>query len=118
MRNELEPPGLDTDAQSISQARDDAHDEVDGGALPMKDRPEALQEGAATGDAPQLAPATPIGMAVGAEIPPSRPALIRTVRIRAEMLRGIPLARSSPRAHDTGCPRCVGLPARARGVPT
>src|SRR5213594_264630 len=84
----------------------------------MKDRPEALQEGAATGDAQQLAPATPIGMAVGAEIPPSRPALIRTVRIRAEMLRGIHLARSSPRGHDTGWRRCGGLRARGGGVLT
>ena len=39
---------------------------------------------------------------IGAEIAEPHPALIRTVRIRAEMPRGIHLARPSPRGHDAG----------------
>src|SRR5215475_11866259 len=72
---DLEHPRRTPDAQAFSQARDDTHDEVDGGALPMKDRPKTLQEVAATGDAEQLPPGTAIGMAIGAEIAPSHPAL-------------------------------------------
>jgi hypothetical protein len=96
---DLEHPRRAPDAQALRQARDDPHDEVDGGALPMKDRPEALQEVAATGDAQQLAPATATGMAVGADIPPSRPAPIGTVRVRAKVRRGVDLA-AAPARHD------------------
>ena len=46
----------------------------------MKDRPKGLEKIAATGDTQQLSPGTTIGMAIGAEIPPGDPALIRTVR--------------------------------------
>src|SRR3989442_12094170 len=39
-------------------------------------------------------------MTIGTEIAPSHPAAIVTVRIGAEMLRGLHLARPSPRGHD------------------
>src|SRR5260370_40706243 len=42
------------------------------------------------------------GITIAAEIPEPQPALIRTVWIRAEMLRGLHLARPSPRGHDAG----------------
>src|SRR6266446_690283 len=61
-----------------------------------------LLEVAATAGAMQLAPGATVGVTVGAEIAEPHPALIRTVRIRAEMLRGIHLARPSPRGHDAG----------------
>src|SRR4030095_9106166 len=66
--SDLKPPRRAADAQSLNQARDNTHDEVNGGALPMQERPEALQEGAATGDAEQLPPGTPMRMALGTEI--------------------------------------------------
>src|SRR5439155_17887003 len=68
----------------------------------MKDRAMGLLEVAATAGAMQLAPGAAAGMTIGAEIAEPHPALIRTVRIRAEMLRGIHLARPSPRGHDAG----------------
>src|SRR5882724_4840354 len=61
-----------------------------------------LLEVAATAGAMQLAPWSTAGMPIGAEIAEPHPALIRTVRIGAEMLRGIHLARPSPRGHDAG----------------
>src|SRR5262245_60219895 len=70
---DLEHPRGAPDTQALGQAHEDAHDELDRGALTMKDRAESLEKVAATDDAEQLAPASPIGMAVGAEIAPSRP---------------------------------------------
>src|SRR5215208_1081832 len=75
IRIDLEHPRRAPDAQALSQARDDTHDEVDGGTLPMKDRPEALQEVAATGDA--------------ADIPHREPDLDAFLSIKP----GIPLAQ-------------------------
>src|SRR5262249_31771229 len=60
---------------------------------------QGLQEVATTDDAQQLSPGPAIGMAIGAEIPPTRPAPIGTVRIGAEMVRGVDLAAAPPR-HD------------------
>src|SRR6266571_5727871 len=50
----------------------------------------------------QLAPGAAAGMTVSAEIAEPHPALIRTGRRRAEMLRGVHLARPSSRGHDAG----------------
>ena len=65
----------------------------------MKDRPEALQEVAATGDAEQLPPGTTVGMAIGAEIAPAHPAAIGTVWVGAEMHGGVDLT-VAPSCHD------------------
>src|SRR6266849_2269268 len=68
----------------------------------MKDRAMGLEEVALTTAARQLAPGVAAGMTIGVEITEPHPALIRTIRMRAEMLRGIHLARPSPRGHDAG----------------
>src|SRR5262249_36337327 len=118
IRLDLEHPRRAPDAQALSQARDDTHDEVDGGTLPMKDRPEALQDAAATGDAEQLPPGTTVGMAIGAEIAPAHPTPVRTVRIGTEMGRGIDLTGASSRHHHAWGRSAGGLWARATGVRT
>jgi hypothetical protein len=108
---DLEDPRRAPDAQPLSQARDDPHDEVDGGALAMKDGAEGLKKIAATGDAEQLPPGAPIGMAIGAEIAPAHPAAIGTVRVGAEMAGGVDLTPTSARHDDAwgwGC-RGVGV---------
>ena len=69
-------------------------------ALAMQRGAMGLVEIAATAGAMQLAPGATVGVTVGTDIAEPHPALIRTVRIRAEMLRGIHLARPSPRGHD------------------
>src|SRR2546427_1717660 len=67
-----------------------------------------LLEVAATAAAMQLPPGATAGMTVGTNIAQPEPALIRTVRIRAEMPRGLHLARPSPRGHEAGW-RATGL---------
>src|SRR5262245_2455221 len=96
---DLEDPRRAPDAQPLGQARDDPHDEVDRGALAMEKGAEGLQKVVATHDAQQLPPGTAVGMPIGAEIAPAHPAPIRTVRMGAEMLRGIDLTAASAR-HD------------------
>ena len=97
---DLEHPRRAPDAQALGQARDDAHDELDRGALAMKERAEGLEKIAATDDTQQLPPGTATGMAIGAEIAPAHPAPIGTVRVRAEMRGGVDLAAAPPRGHD------------------
>src|SRR5215467_14008233 len=86
------------DAQSLGQARDHTYYQIHRHTLTMKDGAEGLQKVAATGDAQQLAPGAPIGMAVGAEITPAHPAAIGTVRIRAEMRGGVDVTVAYPLA--------------------
>src|SRR5439155_383725 len=115
---DLEHPRRAPDTQAFGQARDDTHDELDGGALAMKDRAESLQEIATTDHTQQLPPGTTIGMAIGAEIAPSRPSPIGTVRVRAEMAGGVDLAAAPSRRHDAWWRSCGGLRVRGGGVLT
>src|SRR5215471_16267304 len=116
----LEHPRGPTDAQAFGEARDDAHDELDGGALAVKDRAERLEKIVTTDHTQQLPPGTTIGMAIGTEIPPAHPASRGTVWIRAEMGGGVDLTSASPRGHDArwrgaGCLR-VGVAGVRTGV--
>jgi hypothetical protein len=97
---DLDPPRRAPDTQALGQARHDAHDELNGGVLAIKERAESLEKVAATDDAPPLAPASPIGMAVGADIPPSRPPSVPAIWVRTEMGGGVDLAAASPCGHD------------------
>src|SRR5262249_43065618 len=100
IRIDLEHPRGAPDAQSLGQAREDTHDEVDGGAFAMKDRAEGLEKVATTGDTQQLPPGTATGMAIGAEIPPAHTAAIGAVQVGAEMGGGVDLASAPPRRDD------------------
>jgi len=91
----LEHPCCASDAQPFGSSRHYAHNEFDRCALAMKQRAEGLQKVTATGDAQPLPPLAPTGMAVGAQIPQSHPAPIRTIRMRTAMMRGIHLAFSA-----------------------
>src|SRR5262249_12849890 len=98
---DLEHPRGAPDAQFLGQAREDTHDEVDGGAFAMKDRAEGLEKVATTGDTQQLPPGTATGMAISAEIPPAHTAAICTVPVGAEMGGGADWA-SAPRGGEEG----------------
>ena len=50
------------DAQALGSARDDAHDELDRGALAMEEGAEGLEKIAATDDTQELPPGTTVGM--------------------------------------------------------
>ena len=78
----------------------------------MKDRAKGLEKGAVTGDAQQLPPATATGMAIGAEIAPSRPAAIGTVRVRTKVRRGINLTAAPSCGHDARWRGAGGLCGR------
>ena len=97
---DLEPPRRAPDAQAFGQARDDPYNEVRRGPLPVKDGAEGLQKVAVTDDAQQLAPGTATGMAVGTEVTQPEPAAIATVRVRAEVGRGVDLTTASARQDD------------------
>src|SRR5215475_12504077 len=104
--------------QPLGQAGDDAYDKLDRGALAMKDGAEGLQKIATTDDTQQLPPGTATGMAISAEIAPAHPAPIGTVRVRAEVRRGIHLAAAPSRGHDARGRACGGLWARVGAVRT
>src|SRR5712691_6349353 len=97
IRVHLEHPGDSADAQALSQRAHRPHQPLGRHALAMQWRAMGLLEVAATAGAMQLSPWSTAGMPIGAEIAEPHPALIRTVRIRAEMPRGIHLVRPSPR---------------------
>src|SRR3989442_13437271 len=84
----------------------------------MQERAEGLQKVAATGDAQQLPPGTAIGMAIRAEVAPSHPSPIGTVRIRAKVRRGVDLAAAPSRRHEAWWRSCGGLRAGSGGVLT
>jgi hypothetical protein len=96
----LEHPCRASDAQPFGQTGDDAYDEIDGCALAVKERTKSLEKVATTDHTQQLLPGPTIGMAIGAEIAPSHPAPIETIRVRAAMDGGVNLASASPRRHD------------------
>src|SRR5882724_4577439 len=99
---DFEHAGDGTNAQPFRQGAHRPHQPLGHHTLAMQRRAVGLLEVAATAGAMQLAPGATVGVTVGAEIAEPHPALIRTGRIRAEMLRGLHLARPSPRGHDAG----------------
>jgi len=100
MRGHRTPPRRPPAPHACGQARADAHDERDGGALARQDRPEGLQKRAATDEAPQWPPAPPMAVAIGADSPPARPPLVPAIRVRTAMRGGVDLAAAA-RRHDT-----------------
>src|SRR5262249_40780591 len=98
----FEHPRGASDAQSLSQAGDDAHDQLDRGALAVKDGAEGLQKVAATDHTQQLSPWTAVRMPISAEVAPAHPAAIGTVWVGAELGGGVHLATAPPCGHDAG----------------
>ena len=73
----------------VGQARDDAHDEVNRGALPMEDRTVRFQQIAAAQRAVKLTPGAAAGMAIGTPVAQPQPAVIVTAFMGAKVQRGI-----------------------------
>src|SRR4029450_13034058 len=112
---DLEHPRCAPDAHAFGQARQDAHDELDRHPFAMEEGAEGLEKGATTDHTPQLPPGTTIGMAIGAEMAPADPAPRGTVRVRAEVHRGVDLAAAPPGGEDGGWRRCGGWRAGGGG---
>ena len=97
---ELEQARRAPDAQPFGQTRHDAHDELGRGALAMEHGAVRLREIPVAGDTLQLAPGLATGMAVGANIAPPEPAVIRAIVLGTELPRGVDGAPASPREDD------------------
>jgi len=102
VRVHLEHPRGTTDAQTLSQAANHVHDELDGCVLAMQERAERLEKIATTDTTQQLSPGTTTGMAIGPDIAPADPAPIGTIWVGAEMPGGVHLAAAPPCGHDAG----------------
>src|SRR5438132_13063622 len=95
-------PGYSTDAQALCQRAHRPHQLLGRHALAMQRGAMGLLEVTFTAGAIQLAPGTAARMAIGTQVAPADPAAIRTVRVRAEVCRGVHLARAAARGDDTG----------------
>src|SRR6266446_1674450 len=84
----------------------------------MEEGAEGLEKIATTDHTQQLPPGTAMGMAIGAEIAPADPSPRGTVRVRAEVRRGVDLAASPPRGHDARWRGAGGLRVEVAGVRT
>src|SRR5436309_7954256 len=102
IRVHFEHPGDRADAQALRQRAHRPHQKVDRHTLAMQRGAMGLLEIAITARAMQLPPGATTGMPIGTDIAEPDPAPIGTVRMRAEMPRGVHVARPSPRRHDTG----------------
>src|SRR5262249_36350007 len=88
------------------------------GALAVKKCAEGLQKVAATDHTQELSPGAPIGMAIGAEIPPADPAPRGTIWVRAEVHRGIDVAAAPPRGPEARGGSGGGVGVGVSGVRT
>src|SRR5439155_8232637 len=107
---DLENARRASDAQAFSQTRDDPHDQLFRGALPIKERPVRRREIALAGDTLQLTPGLSTGMSVGAAVAASAPAVIGASVIRTAMrssVDGAP-ASSGEGEHRRGRARRLG----------
>jgi hypothetical protein len=114
----LDHPCGAPDAQAPGHTGEHPYEQLRGHALAVEERAKSLQKGAATDDAQQLAPAPPVGMAVGTEIAPARPAPVPAIRMRAELGGRVDLAAAPSRRLKTRGRSCGGLRAGGRRVRT
>src|SRR5205823_6193924 len=89
VRIDLEHPRGAADAQALSEAADDVHEEVDRDALAMEQGAVMLWKVPFAGRTVELTPLTPARMAVGAQVAQPQPAAVVTVRMRTKVPRGV-----------------------------
>src|SRR6266851_1294500 len=98
---DLKHPSYRADAQAFRQCAHRPYQLLGRHALAMQGRAVGLLEIATAVGAMQLSPWSTAGMPIGTEIAQPHPTPIGTDRMRAEMPRGVHVARPSPRGHDT-----------------
>jgi len=86
---DFKDPGHGTEAEAFGQSRHGPYQLLGFHLLAMQRGAMGLQEMPLAAETHQLAPPSAVGMAVGADIPPAHPAVIRTGGLRAEMPGGI-----------------------------
>src|SRR2546428_6784546 len=85
IRVHLEHPRGGPNAQTLSQTRQHAHDQLHGDLFAMKDGAMMLGKIAFARGTVELSPGTTIGMPIGAQIAPSQPAAIATAGMGTEV---------------------------------
>jgi hypothetical protein len=86
---DVKDPSRGTATQALSQAGQDAYDEVDLGLFAVKHRAVMLQKKAVTRGAVELTPGAATGMAIGPQVVQSWPAAIRTIAVGTKVHRGV-----------------------------
>src|SRR5947209_11464732 len=102
IRVHLEYPGDGTNAQPFRQRTHRPHQPLGHHTLAMQRRAVGLLEIAPTARAMPLAPRATVGMAIGTDIAQPHPAPIGTGGMRAEVPRGVHLARAATRGDLAG----------------
>src|SRR5499426_528352 len=97
VRSDLEDPRGAANAQTLSEAADHVHDEVNRDALAVEQGALGLQKVSIAVGAVQLTPRPTAGMAIGPEVAQAEPAAIATVGSRTELLGGVDLTPASSR---------------------
>jgi hypothetical protein len=87
---------------SLSQGGDGPHQLVDIHLLGVTWCSDRLEEIPVTAQTHQLAPETPIGVAVGPEVTPIHPTIVGTGGMRAEVARGLNLSGTTSGADHAG----------------
>src|SRR5215813_6565298 len=95
----LKHPGHGAAPEALGQSRNGPHELVRLHLLAVQWRAMGLQEMPLATETHQLAPASAARMAIGADIPPAHPAMVRTGGMGAEVARGVdvPAAASGER---------------------
>jgi hypothetical protein len=81
MGSNLADPRRASDAQTRGQPCDDPHEELRRGALVVQERARGVAEVSLAADALKLAPGLAAGLAIGAEIASTSPALVGAIRL-------------------------------------
>ena len=97
---DLEDPGRASDAEPFSQAGDDMDDELRRRAFAMEDRAVCLVKISLARHTLKLAPGLTTGMAIGADIAQTEPAMIGAIGIGTEMPRRIDGTFAAPVEED------------------
>jgi hypothetical protein len=100
---QLAAPGCPSHAQSFGQTGEDMPEECRRGMFAMKNRAIGFIDLSLARQTWSLPPGLATGMAVGADIAASKPAVIRAIRIGTALRWGVDRALAAPReAHDRG----------------
>src|SRR5512145_1286531 len=86
---DLEDPSRGADTQALSQAGQDAHEEVALGLFAVEDRAMRFQKGPLKRGTVELTPGAATGMHVGPEITKPEPSSVVTTGMRTKMPGGV-----------------------------
>src|SRR5262249_9017836 len=108
----LEDPCHGADTETLSPCRDRPHQLVGFHLLAVQRCAMGLQEMSLAAETHQLAPPSAIGMAIGADIPPAHPTVVRTGGLWTEVSGGLDVATAASGEEHAGWRCARGLRLR------